>query len=321
MYHELLLHIDHFSTFPNTNDLETYLKTNYEDMGFIMSDRFVKQDPGLTSRFILLTGEYLEFNIVEDKSEFNDGKKSSKDLIDIYEEHRPYSIGYMAQNIEEMYEHWRVRGYQVEDVSYVVPRDKDTTEIEPEQDPTWTYIPFPSTFAQGTKSYVIEYKKREKKDQFRFIMGENGIYGVNGVTFVTDYPDNRGQDWSNFFYSKNKHIPYLNECTMQILPHFIQWITPQKFNMIYKSKFYPSKSSVGELYVIHLLTKDLKYTKEDFESKGKIVTERNLRVGNEKIESILVERNQDDGFLFAISERDPEEWLKWRQSKVNEIFE
>lgn len=318
MYNGLLLHIDHFSTFPDTDDLAAYLKKEYEDLGFVVSDKIVKQEPGLTARFVLLTGEYFEFNIVEEEQKFYE-EKPDKELIEASEEHRPYSIGYITLDINEIYEHWRVRGYQVEDVSYVVPRDYDL-ELEPRQDPTWTYIPFPSTFAQGARTYVIEYKKRSKEDIYKFVMGENGIYGVNGITFVTDYPHNRGEDWSNFFYSKNYHTPYLNECIMDLPPHFIQWLTPQKFKMYYQMDHQPSDTRIGELYVIHLYSKDLKYTKEYFENKGKKVVERTLRFGSNRLKSILIERNPHDGFFFAVSEREPEEWLEWREKKVNEKF-
>lgn len=319
MFNELLLHMDHFSTFPDTNNLDTYLQKHYVDLGFVLSDKDVKQDPGLTGRFILLTGEYFEFNIIEDKSEFFEGKKSEKELLEIYNEHRPYAIGYVTPSIEDIYEHWRVRGYQVEDVAYIVPRGT-SEEIEPKQDPTWTYIPFPSTYAKGVKTYVIEYMKRSKEDRFKFIMGENGIYGVNGITLVTDYPHNRGEDWSNFFYAKNNHVPFLNECLMDLPPHFIQWITPQKFEMFYKTKHVQSTAQLGELYVIHLYTKDIKFTKGFLEKRGMKVEERRLRFGSESIDSILLERNPKDGFLFAVSERDPEKWLRWREKKVKEKF-
>ncbi len=318
-YNGLLLHIDHFSTFPDTEDIDQYLKDNYENLGFILSDQVVKQNPELISRFVLFTGEYLEFNIVENKEAFTDEKRVTKDLIEASKEHRPYGIGYVAQSIDDIYEHWRVRGYQVEDIAYLIPRD--VVMEDPKQDPTWTYIPFPTTYAQGVLSYVIEYKKRKKENRYRFIMGENGIYAVNGVTFVTNYPHNRGEDWSNFFYSKNNHTPYLNECTMDLPPHFIQWITPQKFSMIYKVDFVPTTLKVGELYIIHVFSKDLKYTKEYFESKGKKVVERNVRIGSERLESIIIERNSNDGFFFAVSEKDPEEWLKLRFAKVKEKFE
>jgi hypothetical protein len=319
MEQDLILHMDHFSTFPDTDNLDTYLKENYEDLGFIISDKEIKQNPGINSRFVLLTGEYFEFNIVKDREAFKEAKKPFKELVEVEKEHRPYAIGYVAEDIEEMYEHWRVRGFQVEDVMYIMPRDADP-EIEPQQDPTWTYIPFPSTFAQGVKSYVIQYMKRKPESRFKFVMGENGIYGVNGITLVTNYPHNRGEDWSNFFYSKNYHTPFLNECLMDLPPHFIQWITPQKFSMIYKKDFIPSKTRIGELYVIHLLTKDLNYTKEYFQKKGKNILERSLRLGSNRLDSILLERNKNDGFLFAISERDPEEWLNWRKKIVNEQF-
>lgn len=319
MYNGLLLHMDHFSTFPKTDDLKVYLKENYEDLGFVIADKVGEQNPGLTSRFVIFTGEYLEFDIVANREEFKEAKKPFKEIIEVEREHRPYSIGFITDDIEEMYEHWRVRGFQVEDVMYLRPRGADP-EIEPQQDPTWTYIPFPSTFAQGVKSYVIQYMKRPLEERFRFVMGENGIYGVNGVTFVSNYPHNRGEDWSNFFYSKNYHTPFLNECTMNLPPHFIQWITPQKFSMIYKKDFVPSKTRIGELYVIHLLSKDLDYTKNYFKDKGKNVTERSIRLGSDRLESIILDRNVKDGFLFAISERDPEEWLEWRKSKTGEVY-
>lgn len=320
MFKDLLLHIDHFSTIPETDDIEKYLKENYEDMGFIVSQDVVKQDPGLTSRFILFTGEYLEFNVIEDEDEFYEGKHANDDLMDVREENRPYAVGFITLDINKIYEHWRVRGYQVEDVSYVVPRDFDP-EIEPETDPTWTFIPFPSTYAQGVKCYVIEYKKKQRADRYKFRMGENGIYAVNGLTLVTDYPHNRGEDWSNFFYTKNKNEPHLNECIMELPPHFIQWLTPQKFQMFYNMNFPESDTRIGELAVIHLFSKDLKYTKEYFEKKGIKVNERRLRFGTERVESIILERNEHDGFQFAISEKDPQEWLKERQDAVNEEFE
>jgi hypothetical protein len=321
MYNGLLLHMDHFITFPETDDIEEYLKENYEKMGFVVSDKEVKQHPGLISRFVNLSGEYFEFNTIEDVTEFFEGKNKDKELIEIYDEHRPYGIGFVTEDIEEMYEHWRMRGYQVKDISYVVPRDFETEEFDPKQDPTWTYIPFPSTYARGVKSYVIEYKKRSKEERFKFVMGDNGIYAVNGVTLVTNYPHNRGEDWSNFFYSKNYHTPYLNECKMDLPPHFIQWITPQKFKMLYKTEYYPTKSEIGELYVIHLFTKDLEYTKNYFKERGKEVKEVNLRFGLDILKSILIERNHYDGFFFAVSERNPEEWLKWREERINERYE
>lgn len=316
----LLLHIDHFSTFPDTDNLDKYLKKYYEELGFVIATSSVKQHPGLFGKFVLFTGEYLEFNIIEDKNEFFESKKRNENLIEIYKEHRPYNIGYITQDIEEIYEHWRVRGYQVEDVAYLVPRNNSNIEIEPALDPTWCYIPFPSTYAQGVKSYVIEYKKRNKEEMYKFVMGENGIYGLKAITLVTNYPDNRGEDWSNFFYAKNYHTPYLNECIMSITPHIVQWITPQKFSMIYKTEYIESKSHIGELYVLHLLSKDLNYTKEYFEKKGKKVIERRIRFGSNSINSILLERNPKDGFLFAVSEEDPQKWLKMREDKLKEKF-
>jgi hypothetical protein len=90
--------------------------------------------------------------------------------------------------------------------------------------------------------------------------------------------------------------------------------------MIYKKDFVPSKTRIGELYVIHLLSKDLDYTKNYFKDKGKNVTERSIRLGSDRLESIILDRNVKDGFLFAISERDPEEWLEWRKSKTGEVY-
>ncbi len=319
MKNKLLLHADHLSIFPETDDLEEYLASYYKNMGFVVSDLEVKQDPGLKSKFVMFTAEYIEFNSVINREKFKKGKKPFKGLAPVEDEHRPYSIGYVTEDIQEMYEHWRVRGYQVEDVISLLHGDVEPNPDEP-VDPTWGYIPFPSTFAQGVRSYVIQYLQRPKEDRFKFVIGENGIYGLSGFTFVTDYPHSRGEDWSNFFYSRNNHTPYLNECIMDLAPHFVHWITPQKFEMTFKTEFKPSKNKMCEMYIVHLLTRDMNHTKEFFRSREFNFSEIRLKVGSKRQNTILTERNEKDGLTFAITERDPSEWLEWRKRLVDEDY-
>jgi hypothetical protein len=103
--------------------------------------------------------------------------------------------------------------------------------------------------------------------------------------------------------------------TVQIGPHFAIWMKPEEYQEYYGLSYKASPHPYGEIAVLHLVATDLDRAEETIGAARQVARVPDKRTGED---TLLVPPDERDGFTFAITQRDPEEWARWREGITGE---
>jgi hypothetical protein len=290
-----VLHFDHFLSYTNADNIDDYLKL-YETYGFIPNEKTVKHSEGRRNGFISMGTEYIEFLWVEDEELFE--REATEGAQAVRNTPCMIAIGILGKNLEKSRESWIAKDFDVTEINYVRPRGAD-----PESEPVWAFLPPPDE-DYGVNLFSLSYLTRTG-NQKTAVIHPNKIFGITGITMVTDEIEERMTTWIDVFECQQ-----IDESTLALGDHFIRFLTPAEFKERYNLDF--TGVVELELGLLHLLSTDLEVTANAFKKGG-----RDCWMVDDEL---IVPSGGSDGFVFSVTEANLDEWKKKKEETLNVII-
>ncbi len=293
------LRLDHVLTFANVRRVETALD-RYQKAGFLVSDHIAEWEPGLRNGFINLWPEYLELLCVDDSARFE--AEAPDALRRASERWRPYGLGFYSDDTVALHDRWSARGVDLPAPDML--RLATTPATDP---PDFCEMPVPGL--EGADCFVLtSYYPNPAMRRFMQV-APNTVFGLGGVTLVSEEPTQRCRDWAATF-GTNGVSESVREAGFDLGLHRFRWIRPSE----YERRFgHPWVSGESEIGVVHLLAEDSRVAFEMMRDADWTVED--TRDGHS------IAHHQEDGFVFAIEERQAEDWNAARLNVWGESLE
>jgi hypothetical protein len=299
---------DHFLTFVKTANIDEYVE-QYQALGFVVSDETRLYKPGLRNRFITLGCEYLELVWVENEKDFAKGgteefARMFSDLPTLRQAARPFSIGFITDDVEALHREWTLRGYNLPDVWSFAP---------PGIPPILSFQEIPENLLPGVSCFAITYHNTSSPQAHPVQRAANTTYAVEGVTFVSTIPEEAASRWQTLLNPEIGVTMEQNIYAVMVPPHVAWWMTPQVFQEHYHVTWIPTPHRYGHLAAIHLLAENLDIAANIL---GQHSTKHVNSVRQEKI--LVVSPTNADGITFIVRESPIERWRDGRSRVTGE---
>lgn len=278
--------LNHIITFANVQNIDTYLK-RYRKAGFLVSKQTVRHKPGRRNGFIYFGPEYIEFEWVENKKEFNQKGWGVQKFFSCNP--RPYGLAFESNNVEVLHKNLKKKGFALKSIWTKAPADGDP------RDPWWSFQDIPQKYLSGAWIFVLTYLKRDYSKPRRISVPKNSIYALSGVTLVSNNPQLRLHQWQKF----------LGQARIRD-PHTFEWMSPQTYSKKYGIKRVALEkfSAYQEIGLIHLLADNLRKAE-------KMLRKNNFAIKKYK-DGFFILPDKRDGFTFLVREQKTSIWLKHR---------
>lgn len=293
------LRFDHFIAYTNAASIDDYLK-EYAAQGFTPADRTVRHEPGLRNGFLHFGSAYLEFAWVEDALLFDQADAGEKLLRSA---HRPFGIGFVADDVNAVRAEWVERGYIVPGVWSKAPRD-----APPDAKSVWSFLEIPAELLPGASCFALTYHVRPSKDLSSVIVPPNSIYGIGGAIFVAMDPEARSIRWRDVLAPGERVVPTERGFEVTIGPHRAEWMTPAAYSSALQLPWEPAPHPFGELAAIRFFADDLGIARRTLEDSGRRVTSTT----SSGTDVLIVTPDERDGFAFSIQQYPIDAWRRQR---------
>lgn len=295
------LRFDHFISYTSAASIDDHLK-EYAAQGFSPSDRTVRHEPGLRNGFLFFGPEYLELAWVEDIQLFDTADAGEKQLRSV---HRPFGIGFAADDVNAVHAEWVDRGYVVPDVWSKAPRD-----AAPDAPPVWSFLEIPPELLPGASCFALTYHSRPKKDLSSVGVPLNSAYGIAGAIFVAMDPEERATRWRDVLAPGEPVVQTQGAFAVAIGPHHAEWMTPAEYRSNLQLDWEPAEHPLGELAAIRLVANDLGITERTLKNSGRRVNSITLS----DTDVLIVTPDERDGFAFVIQHFPIDAWRRHRET-------
>ena len=291
------LFLNHIISFARVSNIDTYIK-RYKKAGFHVDAVAVRHAPGKRNRFIYFGTEYIELFWIEDKKKFKKANEIEK-YFSVYP--RPFGMAFEAKDLKEFRKKALRKGYNLKPIWSKGPSDKD------QSDPWWTFLDVPIRYLPGIWTFALTYVKRDWNKPRKVHIGKNTIFGIAGVTFVSNKPKMRAEKWRQFLGGKQITQSERGCYKIEAGLHNYTWMTPtlhsKKYGQLQTLKSKHKK--YAELSIVHLLAVDLNVAKKMLERASFDVHEHD--------DGLLVYPDKRDGFMFLVTLGDVTLWLQTRK--------
>ncbi|HEX8600904.1 MAG TPA: VOC family protein [Chloroflexia bacterium] len=307
--------LDHFITAVTVENVDDYME-EYSRAGFNVVEQSARHEPGMRNRFVSFGPEYLEFTWVEDEEAFSTGQDKSffLNLAELRAGTRPWGIGLATEDVRAMHESWSGRGYTLPEVIDGLPAD-----AAPGTEPVWSFQPIPPDAVGGVLLFALTYHSRHAVAVRQVQVAPNTTYAIEGVTFVSDSPQERAQRWRDLLAPDAEVREEENFAEVRTGSHFARWLTPLHYQEYLGLSYKEPPHRYGEMAVIHLLAEDLDKA-EELIATSRRDTSRLPDVAS-GLDTLYVYPDPRDGFTFAITQRPAQEWLAERTALTGEKLE
>lgn len=305
--------LDHFITATLVESVDDYME-EYTSAGFNVLPQSARHDPGLRTRFVSFGPEYLEFIWVEDEEAFSTGQDKTffPDVASLRAGNRPFGIGILTDDVEGLHESWTARGYSLPNV-ITMPAPGG------EQQPVWSFQPVTGDTVGGVVLFALVYHTRPKDAPRQVRTSPNSTYAIEGVTFVSDTPQERATRWRDLLAPGHEILESESFYEVRTGPHFARWLTPIHYQEYLGLSYKESPRPYGEMSIIHLLAEDLDRAETMFGEAGRDIARMPDFASN--LDTLYVYSDPRDGFTFAITQRPAQEWLEERTAQTSEKLE
>ena len=305
--------LDHFITATLVDNVDDYME-EYTRAGFNVRPEGVRHEPGLRNRFISFGPEYLEFTWVEDESAFSSGQDKTffPGIALLRAGNRPFGIGLVTDDAQALHESWTARGYSLPDVITMPPPGGD-------QAPIWSFQPVPGDAVGGVMLFALVYHTRPKDAVRKVQVSPNSTYAIEGVTFVSDTPQERATRWRDLLAPGQEIVERESFYEVRTGPHYARWVTPLHYQEYLGLSYKESPHSYGEMSIIHLLAEDLDKAETVIGEAGRDVARMPDYASG--LDTVYVYADPRDGFTFAITQRPAQQWLEERTALTGEKIE
>lgn len=307
--------LDHFITAVAVDSVDDYME-EYSRAGFNVVEQSARHEPGLRNRFVSFGPEYLEFTWVEDEAAFSAGQDKSffPNLAELRAGMRPWGIGLATEDVRALRESWSGRGFTLQDVIDGLPAD-----AAPGTEPVWSFQPIPPDTIGGVLLFALTYHSRHADAVRKVQAAPNTTYAIEGVTFVSDSPQERAQRWRDLLSPGEEVREEENFAEVRTGPHFARWLTPLHYQEYLGLSYKEPPHPYAEMAIIHLLAEDLDTAEELIATSGRDVSR--LPDVASGLDTLYVYPDPRDGFTFAITQRPSHEWLAERTALTGERLE
>ncbi len=293
--------LNHIISFADVPNIDRYLE-RYKKAGFVVDQNTVRHAPGKRNGFVNFGPDYIEFCWVENQSEFN--KKETASHKFFQRNPRPFGVAWESKNVDAFHKKAVKLGFKLK------PTWSKTMKEANDSNPWWTFQDIPQKYLPGAWSFMLTYVRRDWTRPYTVSIGKNTIYGLTGMTFITQRPQKRAATWQKLLGGK------LEKPTRLILgPHFLEWLTPAEYRNVHgaiKSPLQKRFTNMQEIALIHLVAKDI--------HKARSMLVRNsFRVQDGK-NGFSIIPDKRDGFAFHVMQMDPKKWAKTRNSYRKVVF-
>jgi hypothetical protein len=296
------VHMDHFITFADVKNVDDHAET-YAARGFLVTEETRRYQPGLRNRFVTLGLEYLELAWVENKAVFKAGgdeefARMFPNLPALRTAARPFGIGFMSADVVALHREWMARGYDIPDVWSFVP---------PNHPPVFTFQEIPPTLLPGVSSFALMYHGASPDAVRQVKIAPNGVYAVEGVSFVSATPETEAAQWRDVLAREAELDYHEGVYSVVIGAHTAHWMTPDVYTQHYRVDWTDAPHSSGKLGALHLLVTNLD------------TAAQHLGMGVERSgETLVIPPNPHDGFTFTLREVPVQRWLDERAARTGE---
>lgn len=278
---------DHFITYVEAPSIDRYLD-KYRTMGFHVSDRTVRHDPGLRNGFVLFGSQYIEFCWVEDEALFS---KSEPDEAVMRRAHRPFAIGFVSDDVQATHDDWLARG---QDVPPVFSKSEQGAADAP---PSWSFQTIPEELLPGASCFVVTYHASRPPGP----IAPNSTYAVAGATFVSSSPEEHAAAWRDLLVPEASVDRPGDSYQLRIGPHVARWMDSLQYERQFGRSFEPPPHRFGELAILQLLATDIGLVHSALIHSGREFLPIEPTASGEP--GLFVPPDAQDGFSFVITER------------------
>jgi hypothetical protein len=304
----LNLQLDHVLTFANVPNIDTYVE-QYRALGFVVSDETRPYKPGLRNRFIQLGLEYLELVWVANEDAFARGDTDEfarmyPDLPTLRQAARPFSLGFITQDVAALHQQWTQRGYTIPPVWSFAP---------PGMPPILSFQDIPAAALPGASCFAITYHTTASGQARGVQRAPNTTYAVEGITFVSTAPQEAARCWQTLLNPEDTLTMEQDVYTVMAPPHRIWWMHPQRFQEGYGVAWTPPPHQHGHLAAIHVLAENLDVAAEMLGPRVQ------SHVQNpHQDELLIISPTSEDGVTFIIRQYPIEQWRRERSRTTSE---
>jgi len=257
-------------------------------MGFLVSDRTARHEPGLRDGFVFFVSQYIEFCWVEDEALFSEGEPEESDMR---RAHRPFAIGLVSDDIQATHDDWLARGHDLPEVFSKAERGADNVP------PRWSFQEIPEALLPGASCFALTYHVSRSPET----IAPNSTYAIAGVTFVSSSAKEHASAWRDLLAPGASIDSSHDAHQVAIGPHIAQWMEPGQYQRRYGRAFDPAPHRFGELALLHVLATDLKRVDSALVGSGREVIPIDPTSGDGP--GLFVPPDPQDGFSFLVTEQ------------------
>jgi hypothetical protein len=280
---------DHFLTYVEAPSIDRYLE-KYRTMGFLVSDRTLRFDPGLRNGYVLFGSQYIEFLWVEDEALFSEGEP---DEAVMRRAHRPFGIGLVSDDIQATHDNWLARGH---DLPKVFSKGELGADNAP---PRWSFQEIPEALLPGAASFACMYHAPKVPSPGE--IAPNSTYAIAGATFVSSSAEEHASAWRDLL-SPGASVDSSDDAyQFTIGPHVARWMEPRQYQRRFGRSFEPAPHRFGELAIVQILATDLRRVHSALVGAGREFIPIDPRFSDAP--GLFVPPDPQDGFSFVVTER------------------
>jgi Glyoxalase-like domain len=281
---------DHFLTFVEAPSIDRYLE-KYRTMGFLVSDRTLRFDPGLRNGYVLFGSQYIEFLWVEDEALFSKG--SEPDDAVLRQTHRPFGIGLVSDDIQATHDDWLALGH---DLPNVFSKGEHGADNVP---PRWSFQEIPETLLPGAACFACMY--HAPKMPSPGTIAPNSTYAIAGAAFVSSSAEEHAAAWRDLLSPGASVVSSDDVYQVTIGPHVARWMAPPQYQRRFGRSFEPAPHRFGELAILDVLATDLRRVRSALVRSGREFIPIDPAAGDEP--RLFVPPDTDDGFSFVVTQQ------------------
>lgn len=293
------LRLDHVLTFTSVKRVEASLE-RYQLAGFVVSDHIARWEPGLRNGFVNLWPEYLELLCIDDSDSFaNDAPDALRNAAS---QHRPFGLGFYSDDTVALHKQWAAKGRQI-----TAPEMLRLATTSPDSPPDFCEMPVPEL--EGADCFVLTSYFPDAAMRRFMDVAPNTVFGLAGVTLVTERPDLRCRDWAALL-DVEALVESPDEAFLHLGLHRFRWISEKQHESQY---CFPWDSSGSEIAVLHLLAEDASLVSRMMSDAGwTVITSRS---------GCTTAHHPEDGFVFTVEEHRASDWQRSRKTTWGEALQ
>jgi len=285
--------LNHIISFANVPNIDRYLE-KCKKAGFHVNQQTVRHAPGKRNGFVNFGPDYIEFFWVEDTKLFD--RKAAAYQKFFRDNPRPFGVAWESKSVDAFHKSAVRKGFELK------PTWSKAMKEAADEKPWWAFQDIPKKYLPGMWSFMLTYLRRDWKKARTVSIPPNTIYGLTGITFITNKPEARARSFQKFLGGKRAGSAVV------LGPHTLKWSTAEAYEKTYgavKSPRYSgSFDGIQDVALIHLVATDLKKAENMLSSAGfKLSRSEN---------GFFIKPDKRDGFAFHVTEMLPKRWLKTR---------